>query len=77
MALYKKGSHKQQLLDKYFKNVDNGKDKETSLNIGVKKIDAISGIFTSSSLDVPDVENAFVKIFRPAEANDLFEETPG
>src|SRR5881394_2930380 len=50
MALYKKGSHKQQLLDtdKYFKNVDNGKDKETSLDIGVKKIASISGIFTSS-----------------------------
>ena len=47
------------------------------MDIGVKKVAAVSGIFTSSSLDVLDIENAFVKIFRLAEANDLFEQDSG
>jgi len=73
MALYKKGTQDQQLVDtdKYFKNVD---DRDSDpLNIVVKKVQAIYGVVVDSALDIVSIENAFKKIFQLADVNDLLE----
>jgi AraC family transcriptional regulator len=74
MALYKKGTQNQQLLDtdRYFKKADNIK-RETPINIIVKKIQPIHGIVLDSPLDDISIENAFRRIFQLADVNDLLE----
>jgi AraC family transcriptional regulator len=76
LKLYKKGNNKKQLIqaDTNFKNVLSDKNKNISLDVVVKKILPVSGIFATSLLEtISDIENAFKKVFQLAETNDLID----
>ncbi len=73
--LYKKRGEEKQLLetDNFFKNITVNKTGErNALNVVIKKIPALQGIFLNTSLeDDIKIQTAFKKIIQSADAHDL------